>query len=80
MVRNVNRLSQSQLSSFDGTLEVHLVEVITDVCGLLEHGDQAVLDGNIDFGALGNGALERADRVNNQRLATVEMLVWLPRR
>jgi hypothetical protein len=71
LLRQIHLLLQRRLALLDWALQVDILDSVTEIGGLLDDGDEAVLDLQVHLGALCDVLAEGARCSNGQLLATV---------
>jgi hypothetical protein len=75
LLGQIHLLRQRRLAFFDRTFEIDVLDCVAEVGGLLDDGDEAVFDLQMDFAALGDVLAEGAGGCYCEFLATGEDIV-----
>ena len=75
LFRQIHVLRQRRLAFLDRTLEIDVLDRVAEVGGLLDDGDEAVLDLEVDLAAFGHVLAEGAGCCDCKFLAAVEKVL-----
>lgn len=79
LLRQVDFLRQGRLTLLDRALQIDVLDRVAEIGGLLDDGDQAILDLKVHDGALSHVLGERARGCDCELLASAYQLVCYPR-
>ena len=70
LLGQLDLLDDGDLALLDGAFEVHVLDLLAQIGLRVDQADVAIFDLQVDIGALLDGLLDRARRLNLQCLAT----------